>query len=249
MNCNTQGKRPAAALAGALLATLAALPAAAGTFSVSPVRIYMQPRERATAVTIVNEGDTDLVMQADLFQWKQKADGSDDLVPTEDLILAPPILKLAPKSRQVLRLANLRPAPTDVQQTYRMVVREIPEAKPTDGTVQVQVALAFSLPVFITPQGARSKLECQARKTSATTAVATCENRGQAYAQAVTMTLTSATGDTLATREISAGYVLPQVRRSFEVSRTAGPLPPGPVKLIVTQDDGSKQTFDVQMAE
>ena len=141
MNYNTPGLRPAAALAGALLAMLAALPAGAGTFSVSPVRIYMQPRERATAITVVNEGDTELVMQADLFSWKQKPDGTDDLVPTEDLILAPPILKLAPKSRQVLRLANLRPAPSDVQQTYRMVVREIPEAKPNDGTVQVRRTL------------------------------------------------------------------------------------------------------------
>jgi fimbrial chaperone protein len=249
MNYSTPGLRPAAALAGALLAALAALPAEAGTFSVSPVRIYMQPRERATAITVVNEGDTELVMQADLFAWKQKPDGTDDLVPTEDLILAPPILKLAPRSRQVLRLANLRPAPSDVQQTYRMVVREIPEAKPNDGTVQVQVALAFSLPVFITPQGARSRLECQARRTNATTAVASCENHGQAYAQAVTMTLTSATGEVLASRDISAGYVLPQVRRSFDLTRSGGPLPPGPVKLIVTQDDGSKQTFDVQMAE
>lgn len=249
MNFRFPGKRPAVALGLALLATLAFAPAHAGTFSVSPVRIYMQARERATAVTIVNEGDTELVMQADLFLWKQKPDGTDDLVPTEDMILAPPILKLAPKSRQVVRLANLRPAPTDAQQTYRMVVREIPEAKPSDGSVQVQVALAFSLPVFITPQGARSRLDCQVRRTSATMAVASCENSGQAYAQAVNMVLTSASGEVLVARDISAGYVLPRARRGFELPRAGAPLPPGPVKLTVTQDDGSKQTFDAQLVD
>ena len=51
MNYSTPGLRPAAALAGALLAALAALPADAGTFSVSPVRIYMQPRVRARIST------------------------------------------------------------------------------------------------------------------------------------------------------------------------------------------------------
>ena len=84
-------------------------PAWAGLFSVTPVRIFMTPRERAAAVTVTNEGDTELLMQADVYDWKQKADGSDDLTLSEDMILAPPIIKLAPKSRQVVRLALLKP--------------------------------------------------------------------------------------------------------------------------------------------
>lgn len=236
--------------AGGLLVALSAVAVEAGTFSVSPVRIYMQARERATAITIVNEGDAELVMQADVFSWKQKPDGTDELLPTEDLILAPPILKLAARSRQVVRLAHLRPAPAGAQQTYRMIVREIPEAgKANDGTVQVQVALAFSLPIFITPQGARSNMSCQVRKTAPGTALVTCENSGQAYAQAVSMVLTSTSGETLVSRDISAGYVLPQSRRGFELQRPVGNLPAGGAKLSVTQDDGSKQTFDVVLAE
>src|SRR5689334_12010316 len=90
---------------------LLAPPAEAGIFSVSPVRIFMESRERATGVTVVNEGTEPLVMQAEIFQWKQKADGTDDLVPTQDLVLAPPILRLAAGERQVVRLANLRPVP------------------------------------------------------------------------------------------------------------------------------------------
>jgi len=39
--------------------------------------------------------------------WKQKADGTDEQNPSEDLILSPPILKLAPKARQVVRLARI----------------------------------------------------------------------------------------------------------------------------------------------
>ena len=36
-------------------------------------------------------------------------EGLDQMTPTEDLILAPPILKLAPNARQVVRLALLKP--------------------------------------------------------------------------------------------------------------------------------------------
>lgn len=252
MNKMPSGARPARAvsLVGGLAATLLWSPLLhAGSFSVSPVRIFMEARERATAVTVVNEGDTELVMQAELFTWKQKPDGADELTPTEDMVLAPPILKMAPRSRQVVRLANLRPPPAGAQQTYRMIVREVPEARPSTTGVEIQVALAFSLPVFLTPPGAKSKLVCDLGKTSGATVVASCENQGQAYAQPVGMTLTTAGGEVLVSREITGGYVLPQIRRAFELQRAAGTLPRGPAQLAVTQDDGSKQVFEVRLVD
>lgn len=223
----------------------------AGTFSVSPVRIYMEARERATAITVANEGDAELVMQAEIFQWTQGEDGSDKLEPTDDMILAPPIVKLAPNSRQVLRLATLKPPPVGTQQTYRMIVREVPEAKPPGDNVQVQVALAFSLPVFITPPGASRKLACTtARAVSGSSAVrVTCSNQGGAYAQPVKMSL-GWDGRVLAAGDISAGYILPGIQKHFELKSADGARGVnGPAKLSVTQDDGSQQSFDVQITD
>jgi fimbrial chaperone protein len=236
-------------LAVATFMTLLTASAIAGSFSVSPVRIYMQARERATAVTVVNESDSELVMQAELFQWKQKADGSDELTPTDDLILAPPILKLAPRARQVVRLANLRPLAPGGQQTYRLIVRELPEARGAKAQAQVQIALAFSLPVFITPPNARSKLACSVNRAAQGAVVATCENDGQAYAQPVTFVLTNSSGEQVLSRNVSGGYILPQIRRSFELAGGANPVLSGAATLAVTQDDGSKQTFNVQLSE
>lgn len=236
--------------AAALAVLLAGMTAQAGSFSVSPVRIYMESRERATGVTIVNEGDTDLVMQAELFEWKQKPDGSDQLLPTQDLVLAPPILKLAKGSRQVVRLANLRPPVPGEQLTYRLIVREVPEALVrTRPGVQVQVALAFSLPIFITPPNAKREMTCSGARVTATAIRATCENRGHAYAQPTQITLTTPGGNTLLSSEIKGGYILPGVTRSFDVASDGTRIPGGPVKLQVTQDDGSKQVFDAQLAE
>jgi hypothetical protein len=39
------------------------------------------------------------------------------------------------------------------------------------------------------------------------------------------------------------------VKRSFELASGGTRVPSGPVKLQVTQDDGSKQVFDVQLPE
>ena len=66
--------------------------ALAGAFTVTPVRIYMTPRDRAVALTITNEGDSELVIQADINVWSQDGQGRDRLELTEDLILAPPIV-------------------------------------------------------------------------------------------------------------------------------------------------------------
>jgi len=225
-----------------------ALPAAAGTFSVTPVRIFMSPRDRATAVTVTNDGDDELVMQADVYTWNQKASGEDDLALSEDLILSPPILKIAPHSRQVVRLAMVSPPKGDGQHTYRMIVREIPEAHPADKQVQVQVALAFSLPVFITPPGLKRVLACSARRASADAVTVTCENNGPVYAQPREFALRGNSGTTLVSRE-SAAYILPGHQRSIELRRTDGPIPGGALKLAVSFDDGTAHDYDVTLAD
>lgn len=230
-------------VAVAAIAAALAGHSAAAEFSVSPVRIFMTPRDRAIAVTVVNEGNEPVVMQADLFVWKQKAGGEDELTPTEDMILSPPILKLAPQTRQVVRLARLAPPSASEQMTYRMIVREIPEARPASNEAKVQVALAFSLPVFITPPGARRVVQCRAERAAADTVRAVCGNSGNAYAQMKDFILTRS-GEKLATRE-GGGYILPTITRAFDLKRPEGPIAGGPAKLEVTFDDGSPSTFDV----
>lgn len=232
------------------LAALALMPSAghAGQFSVSPVRIFMAAKDRTTAVTVTNESDVELVMQADVFLWKQTTTGQEDLTPTEDLIIAPPIIKLAPRAKQVIRLAMLKPVPTDQQLTYRIIVREIPEAKPVEPGVQLQIALAFSMPIFISPPSVKRQLVCEPERiVAADTVRVTCENRGNAYAFASEFKLSNASGEAIATSN-AGGYVLAGIKRSFELKRSGTLIPAGKVQLVVTQDDLSVQTFDSVLA-
>jgi len=229
------------ALAAGLLLT-DATPALAGVFSVTPVRVFMTPRDRAVAITLTNEGDSEVALQADISAWAQKSDGADELTLTEDLILAPPIIKLAPRQRQVVRLALLRPADASRQLTYRMVIREVPEAtRPKDGTMEVNIALALSMPVFITPPVAKREVSCEAgREGSAVQAI--CRNSGNAYAQVREATLRRG-GAELARFE-GGSYILPGVRKSIPL-KTNATVPAGPVQLNVVFDDGKTQAFEV----
>lgn len=220
------------------------MPAFAGIFSVTPVRIYMTPRDRAVAVTLVNEGDSEVALQADIHSWKQTADGTDELALTEDLILSPPIIKLAPKARQVVRLALLRPADSSQQLTYRLIVREVPEATaPKDRTVAVPIALALSMPVFVTPPPARRNVACEVERAGAVLQTA-CRNSGSAYAQIRQMSL--ARGSVTLAQFEGGAYVLPGARRTMALSGDHV-ISAGDAVLNVVFDDGNSQTFNVKV--
>ena len=224
-----------------VLATVSPLSAIAGAFSVSPVRIYMLPRERAVAVTVVNEGDTEVVLQADLNAWSQKPDGTDELSPTDDMILSPPIIKLAPNSSQVVRLALLKPADVSRQLIYRMIMREVPEAVARiDRTVQLPVALALSMPVFITPPPAKRIMDC----VTAPNLSVKCINTGTAYAQVREILLKRGTV-TLARFE-GGTYILPGAQKVINLKGEPG-LTPGVVQMSVSFDDGKSQIFEATL--
>lgn len=221
----------------------------AGQFTVTPVRIYMAPTDRAIAITVTNEADEQLVMQADLYEWKQKPDGEDELTLTEDIFLSPPILKTAPKSRQVVRLARVaRPQQGEREVAYRMVLREIPEAKPPAEKSVVQIALAFSLPVFITPKNAKADLNCSVSRLTTNKVQANCANSGNAHSHPISFLLSTSSGGKLA-EQGNGAYILPDIKRSFELKREDGNIPAGKAKLAVTLADGTTQNFDVMINE
>lgn len=236
-------RRGAAAMA-AILFCCTLVDAHAGVFSVTPVRIYMTPRDRAVAVTLINEGTTPVVLQADVNTWRQTADGTDTLELTEDLILSPPIVTLAPQARQVVRLARLAPMPTDRELTYRLVVREVPEALATrDKAMEVPIALALNMPIFITPPLARHQVTCGMAPGSATLQVR-CDNMGTAYAQVRELRLEQA--DQLVGRFEGGSYLLPGASRLLTLAPQK-PASSGDARLTVVFDDLKTQSFAARL--
>lgn len=231
-----------------ILGGLLHAPVNAGIFSVTPVRIYMASSERASAVTVTNDGDDELVMQSDIYDWKQSADGKEILTLSEDMILSPPILKMAPRSSQVLRLIALNALFKDRQQTYRMIIRQIPEAKPSKANMQLQIAYAFSIPIFITPPDASAKLDCSLVKGAPDMAKAVCQNAGTATAHTTSLQISSADGNSMA-RHDSGAYILPGAQKSFIFKESHSTLPVGKHRLVVYMSDGTRQSYDTTVGE
>jgi fimbrial chaperone protein len=225
----------------ALVLTLAACittQVCAGAFSVTPVRIFMGARDRAVAVTLVNEGNLPITLQAELVQWQQDAQGHDQLEPTDDLVLSPPIIELAPQSRQVVRLARLSPPDLERQQTYRLIVREVPEIKNANQPgLQIPIALALSIPVFISSGQLKRQLDC-----TLVSAGLQCRNTGNTYAQlreAVAMR-----GSNVLGRFEGGRYILPGAQQTLPLSWSQGGPTSGPVSVEWLYDDAQRQRID-----
>ena len=95
---------------------------------------------------------------------------------------------------------------------------EVPEATQPPKDVRLQVALAFSLPVFVTPPNLKRDLRCTGQRSAPDTVTVSCDNEGKVYAQPRELDLSLPTGQRLATRE-AAFYMFGTIEQAVEKGR------------------------------
>lgn len=140
------------------------LQADAGSISVTPTRLDLSPGQSAGSVTVVNDGDEPIMIQVETFAW---SDGTTtaDLDPTREIVAVPPLSRLKPGEKQIIRVAKRGVARTDSEETYRLLLTEVPQS---DGNNRggVRFALRLSLPLFITPPTAEARPSWTIEKAS-----------------------------------------------------------------------------------
>ena len=139
----------AAARFTALSMVLAAGPMAHGAnLQISPVSISFQPGQNAAGIQLQNNGDTPLYGQVRVYAWDQR-NGVDDLTPTTQLVASPPVIEVAPNSTQTIRLVRRPGAQGAAEQTYRILIDELPRGDSQQGNVAIR--LQYSVPAFVLP--------------------------------------------------------------------------------------------------
>ncbi len=146
----------AAGLIGAMATWLAfgsMQPAQAAVLQVSPVRLQFESAQSAQALQVFNRGQNPLEAQVRVMRWTQE-DGTDRLTPTTDVVASPAIMRVAPGNRQTVRIVRLQPTPAADEQTYRILIDELPQETPAKG-VGLKILLRYSIPVFIAASSAK----------------------------------------------------------------------------------------------
>ncbi len=120
--------------------------------AVAPIRVELTDARPSGIVTLVNNGDRPMTMQPTLMLWTQEANGDEKLTPSRDVVVAPPLVEIAPKAQQVVRMMLRTPAAADSERTYRLVVREVPPQNAEGTGPMLKFALNLSIPVFVLPK-------------------------------------------------------------------------------------------------
>ena len=118
----------------------------AANLQISPVMISFGTGQSAAGIKLQNYGDTPLYGQVRVYVWDQQA-GEDVLTPTNEVIASPPIMEIAPKTSQTIRLVRRTGAPAENEKAYRVLIDEIPRSD--DSTSGVAIRLQYSVPVFV----------------------------------------------------------------------------------------------------
>jgi len=137
----------AAKAVAAFLFALLTGPAAIGqALSVLPVNIFLSPGQKATSLSVTNQGSSETAIQIRAYAWSQK-DNDDQLTASDAVVLSPPLARIAPGATQVIRLILREPA-QDHEATYRILIDQIPP--PAEPGV-VHMVLRLSIPIFAKP--------------------------------------------------------------------------------------------------
>ncbi|HEX2584666.1 MAG TPA: molecular chaperone [Steroidobacteraceae bacterium] len=136
-------------LLGAMIGITVAGNATAGTFSISPLRIELDKKQNIGVLTIHNDEDAPLLIQAQIVAWSQQ-NNEEIYSLSKDLLVTPPVIQLAPKSDQIVRVALRHVELNNSELHYRLILNEVPPEK-RDNFNGLSVALRMSIPIFIKP--------------------------------------------------------------------------------------------------
>ena len=223
----------------------AATPAAAGTFSIAPVRIELAGAQRTAVLTVHNDDAAPLVVQVSALNWSQ-AVGEENYAPTRDLLATPPVFTLPPNGEQIVRVALRREPDATRELDYRLLLAEVPQPADKNFT-GLRVALRLSIPVFVKAAGpAPAALAWRAQWLDDGGLAVSATNTGLTHQQVSDFTLHFAGSDGTA-RGVVSRYVLPGSTVTWKIAPPAGAGRAGAMSIRGASDQGDFQA-DVALA-
>ncbi|MNZ14319.1 hypothetical protein D3C78_312370 [compost metagenome] len=191
----------------------------AASIRLSPVSIEILNDQSASSISLYNQSNESTDLQVRVFEWRQNA-GQDQLIPTDEIAVSPPFLKLQPNDSYNLRVVRINPAPVSGEQTYRIIIDELP--KPIDNRKAdqgINVLLRSSLPLFVVNKDAITKLTWSIQQEQNTSSLM-ISNVGNRHALLNNLTLVDVTENKSYAIKVNTvnGYILAGKARSFNIS-------------------------------
>jgi fimbrial chaperone protein len=213
--------------------------ALAASLEISPLIVTLAAGQTTTTIEVRNRGETLIAIQARSYRWTQTGN-EDTLIPTQEIILSPPIFTVPAGASQTVRLLLRGGIGGTEERSYRLLLDEVPPANTLNK--QIEMALRISLPVIVaSASSAPAGLQWRAERGPSGETQLTVTNPGPTYDRVSLIEVTLADGSH--PKVIPRGknpYILPGATRDWIVQGHPGP--PGPLQLkVLTQAGKSEQ--------
>ncbi|QRP63633.1 molecular chaperone [Rhodanobacter sp. FDAARGOS 1247] len=197
--------------------------AIASGLQVSPVSLSLQPVQNAEGLWLSNTGDNIVNAQVRVYHWTQQG-GEEQLTPSPGLVISPPMLRIKPGDKQLIRVIRVGAPPNGpaaVEDAYRLAIDELPIDM--HGKKGLQFVLHYSVPVFVEPVGntATAPRLSWSLQRDGIHMLLQVSNSGTGHAQLAEVSYVDGSGHRT---EISAGllgYVLPGATMHWTLKQPA----------------------------
>jgi fimbrial chaperone protein len=222
--------RLCAALAAALFLIA---PAYGASLEVAPTKLVVDGKG-ATTLTLANRGAEPIIVQIEGFSWEQ-AGGEDVLKPSKDVLVSPPMARIAPGGKQTVRVMVKPGGEPGKERTYRILASELPDPVTNDPRT-IRVLLQFNIPVFASVHANAAPQVAWDASAGANGLALSARNLGAAHVKFTKLELISPSGKRMAIKSKGIPYVLAGATRNWTIGGAFGA---GEKLIIEALADGS----------
>ncbi|MVV50076.1 molecular chaperone [Pseudomonas sp. PB120] len=134
---------------------------AASSVLIWPIDPVLEADQQASALWLENRGSETANLQIRVFAWSQSG-FNDQYQNQRDVIGSPPVAKIEPGQKQLVRLTRTKEIPPGQELAYRIIIDEIPSAKTPAAeegktAAAIRFQMRYSVPLFAYGAGLWSK--------------------------------------------------------------------------------------------
>lgn len=136
--------------AALILAAVWSFPLQSAVLQLAPIPIEVESPQSSAVLSLGNRASTEAALQVRVFRWFQEK-GEDRLVPTQDVVVSPPIASVPAGQTLTVRVVRVSKTAPVAEETYRIWVDELPSNKTPADATQLRILMRYSVPVFFGP--------------------------------------------------------------------------------------------------
>lgn len=200
---------------------LAARPADAANFTVTPTEVNLSTSQTSALVTLRNRSKSPLRFEITLFKWSEDERGKMILEPSADVTFFPKLVELAGGASRNIRIGINAGVSRDVEQSFRIFVEELPDQS-TPAANAVAIRTKVGIPVFVRPVKPTRTAVIDGVSVENGRVLTRVRNTGNLHINVESLSVkgTGAASAPTFSKDGPGWYVLPGAMRIFEVPMT-----------------------------